>query len=337
MKLHKQVLILLLSFLFLSSFLIAGYLKFPLNRKIEVTGYFGEYRGPSRDLQFAAHFHKGIDFSTGGVTGLDVMAPENGYIDYFELNHPLYGNILVLALPEVENPYTSKKGVKVLFCHLESIGAEGTLAGRKLRMIYEKIQGTYGEAYVKVKFDPEEITFRRGDVVAKSGDTGGVPPHLHVEVRDMDEVLIMNPGFFFDLGYERTEVKIMELKVGNKKYDLSEHPLVEIGKFSPIVLHTIIKLRHPINPKSIKLYIDDKLIYGIDFEYLKLEHYDAVNEIYVNSTPSDYWFNLKSNANLDIVVNYWDRIDLSDPKDALIVVEDHWGNKSEVTFKIVGR
>jgi hypothetical protein len=64
-----------------------------------------------------------------------------------------------------------------------------------------------------------------------------------------------------------------------------------------------------------------------------------VYEIYSSpSNESDYWFNLNSKKSLSVLpVNIWDDIDWSNPRDAKIVVRDHWGNEASKEFRIVMR
>ena len=266
-------------------------LLFPLVRASEVTGYFGEYRDGLQSLEMDKHFHRGIDFSTGGRTGMDVYASADGYVESFAVNVPGYGTTLTLVFPDVKNIVTNESGIKFMFGHLETVGDLGTAAGRELREIYERIAAEFGTSYVKIKFDPKELPVKKGSVVAKSGDTGNVAPHLHVEVNGMEDKELLNPGLYLDLESVKSTVDILGLRIDGTLYPLNagQNPTLLITENSEIDLHTKVQLeRHPINPRTIELFIDDNLVYQIDFVVVRADQTNDVDSVYINSTLSDY-------------------------------------------------
>ncbi|OAA30103.1 hypothetical protein AT15_00895 [Kosmotoga arenicorallina S304] len=330
----------ILVFLFIViSIIVLGetYLRDPIDIPLEITGYFGEYR-QYKSQDNPAHFHKGMDLSTAGKTGAEVLSPADCYVASLIINDPVYGTRLTLVLPEVRDYFNNEDGIKLIFAHLESVGDLTTEGGRKLNAIYRKLLDEYNTGYVEARFHPGEIAFKMGDTVAYSGDTGGVAPHLHMEVRDLSEEVLLNPGLYFDFPKKNTEIQIIALKAGGKEYGFNGET-VEITPFSPLAVRARILVRHYISPKKISLYIENKLVYQIDFEnYFFINEVNRVNEVYTNSTPSDYWFKLKDAEDLSVVtVDDWEAVDLSSPKNAKIVVEDHWGKSFEKTFTIVMR
>ncbi|AKI98077.1 M23 family metallopeptidase [Kosmotoga pacifica] len=313
------------------------YLRSPLRIPLEITGYFGEYR-QYRSQDNPAHFHKGMDLSTGGKTGFEILSPADSYVDSLVLNDPVYGTKLTLVLPEVRDFYNNENGIKIIFAHLESVGDLTTESGRKLNLIYRRLMKEFNDGYVEARFHPGEISFEMGDTVAYSGDSGGVPPHLHMEIRDLSEKVLLNPGLYFNFPRKGTEIQILGLRAGGKEYMFDSETVV-ITPYSPLAIRSRVLVRHYISPKKISLYIGEKLVYQIDFEnYFFIDEVDKVDEVYTNSTSSDYWFKLKDGEALSIIaVNNWKSVDLSSPKTAKVVVEDHWGNVSEKTFTIVMR
>ncbi|MBO8166142.1 MAG: M23 family metallopeptidase [Kosmotoga sp.] len=329
-----------LVFLFIVISIIAlgeTYLRNPLDIPLEITGYFGEYR-QYKSQDNPAHFHKGMDLSTAGKTGAEVLSPANSYVASLVVNDPVYGTRLTLVLPGVRDYFNNENGIKVIFAHLESVGDLTTEAGRKLNVIYRKLLSEFSTNYVEARFHPDEIAFKTGDTVAYSGDTGGVAPHLHVEIRDISEKVLLNPGLYFNFPKKSTEIQIIAIKAGGKEYKF-DGKTVEMTSYSPLAVRARVLSRHYISPKKISLWIEGKLVYQIDFEnYFFIDETTKVNEVYMNSTPSDYWFKLRSSENLSMItVNNWNEEDLSSPKTAKIVVEDHWGNTLEKTFNIVMR
>ncbi|MEA2066422.1 MAG: M23 family metallopeptidase [Thermotogota bacterium] len=338
----KKTVTLIVFLIFSLSIITASVLSDPLNIELLVTGYFGEYRSTfSSDLNISEHFHKGIDLSTNSRVGLEVFAPESGYVDSLMINHPLYGTALILTLPAVKDFVTNERGIKILFGHLQDLGSITNASGRQLNKIFNELLLDYGSSYIQVKFPENEIAFNKGEMIAYSGNTGNVDPHLHVEIRDLEETMVLNPGMYFELPeYSDTTVKVFEIISGGNVYDITKYPnpLVKISPYTPFLLRTRVESRQPISPKTISIYVEDSLIYRIDFSYFFIENSDLVHEIYTNSTMRDYRYRLDATAPEEIVtINKWQTVDLSSEKNARLEVIDHWGNRIEVKFRLIER
>ncbi len=140
----------------------------PMDPPLTITGTFGEFRG--------THFHAGIDFSTQRKTGRKVYAIDSGYVSRIKVAPDGYGNALYLKL---------RDGNVAVYAHLSKFNPK--VAAR----VYSE-QKLRSDSFVDFELNAEELPFRKGDLVAWSGDTGGVPPHLHFELRDQEENLL-NP------------------------------------------------------------------------------------------------------------------------------------------------
>ena len=139
--------------------LLAGTLRYPMTNDICPTSSFGSYRG--------GHLHGGMDFSTGGVTGVPVLAADSCHVWRIKLWNGGYGKALYAQLPD---------GKVLVYGHLSRYRPE-------LEARVEAEQDRLGIYEVELYFGPGEFGFAPGDTLAFSGDTGSGPPHLHFEIR----------------------------------------------------------------------------------------------------------------------------------------------------------
>jgi len=131
----------------------------PLDLPKQLTSSFAEYR-PGR-------FHAGIDLRTGGI-GIPVHAPADGYVSRVRCSPYGYGKAVYLTLDD---------GNTVVYGHLDDY-ADGLKA-------YVRARQHATESYtVDLYPDAGDFPVKRGELVAKSGQTGIGAPHLHYEIRD---------------------------------------------------------------------------------------------------------------------------------------------------------
>ncbi len=173
---------LLLLLLFTSQLAIAqygydsAYLMFPIRpgERNYLAGTMGEIRG--------THFHAGLDIRTSGIEGLPVYAPADGYISRVKISTGGYGNALYLTHPN---------GLTTVYGHLKSFS----------KPLAEWVRA---QQYAKESFEVDlfparnQFSFKKGEVFASSGNTGGSSgPHLHFEVRDQEQKILDPMRFHF--------------------------------------------------------------------------------------------------------------------------------------------
>lgn len=139
----------------------------PLELPPELTSSFGEYR--------TGRIHAGIDLRTGGI-GLPVYAAGDGYVSRVRCSPFGYGKAVYLRL---------RDGNTVVYGHLDDYYPE-------LRDYVRRAQHEKKSYTVDLEPAAEQFRVSRGQLVAKSGQTGIGAPHLHYELRDNREWLI-NP------------------------------------------------------------------------------------------------------------------------------------------------
>jgi hypothetical protein len=125
-----------------------------------ITSTFAEYR--------KTHFHGGIDISTGNRTGFRVFASRDGYVARARINANGYGKMLYVR--HADGFYTT-------YAHLRDFNT--AIEGRVRHEQMER-----GSYIADLTFEPGELTVRKGEVIAYTGDTGVGSPHLHFEIRD---------------------------------------------------------------------------------------------------------------------------------------------------------
>jgi len=132
-----------------------------------LTGGFGESR--------TNRFHAGLDLSTGGQVGAEVLAPAAVTLERVRTSGVGYGRSLYLRMDD---------GRLVLFGHLDAFAPA-------IAAWVDSVQRATGQ-YEQDLWPPEgRFRFAAGSRVAWSGQSGAGPPHLHVEVRHGD--MAVNP------------------------------------------------------------------------------------------------------------------------------------------------
>jgi len=139
----------------------------PLESSPGLSSGFGEFRD--------AHFHAGLDYSTGQVEGKPVRAVLDGWVERVRASGVGYGRAIYLRLSD---------GHTAVYGHLSRFAPplDAWVATRQESAgVYE--QDLYPASH--------ELEFKRGDVIAWSGQSGAGPPHLHFELRQGD--MNLNP------------------------------------------------------------------------------------------------------------------------------------------------
>jgi murein DD-endopeptidase MepM/ murein hydrolase activator NlpD len=149
------------------------YFRPPLDIPMQLSGNFGELR-PN-------HFHAGFDFKTNQKEGLNVYAAADGYVSRIKISTVGYGKAIYI---------THANGYTTVYGHLQK--AVGLIQDKIIALQYAEKRYDV-EAY----FKPGELTVKKGEIIAISGNTGGSEgPHLHFEFRDNKTEKIINPLFF---------------------------------------------------------------------------------------------------------------------------------------------
>ncbi len=239
------------------------YFSPPMQIPLYLSGNYGEIR--------SNHFHGGIDIKTQGVEGIPVYAAADGYVSRIKVSPYGYGKALYITHP---NGYTTVYG------HLQKYA-------EKIETVVKKYQYQKESFGVEIFPMASELIFKKGDLIAYSGNTGGSGgPHLHFEIRDSRSETPLNVLLFgFDIK-DKTKPIIQSIvvyplndtstvngkhdkvryvaKAGNGSYSLLGSNITAFGKIG-FGIETIDKMDgvgNRVGAFEIKLFEGEKQIYG---------------------------------------------------------------------------
>jgi murein DD-endopeptidase MepM/ murein hydrolase activator NlpD len=144
----------------------------PLKGELNLSGAFGEVRTNT--------IHGGIDFRTGGKTGLPVYASNDGFISRVRVNGLVFGKAIYIDHPN---------GLTTVYGHLEKFTPQVEAFVKEQQYKRESFE-------IDMYLTPKDFPVKRAQVIGYSGNTGlSFGPHLHYEVRSTPQQLPLNPAY----------------------------------------------------------------------------------------------------------------------------------------------
>lgn len=207
----------------------------------DISGNFGECRFD--------HFHAGLDIATHQKVGYKLYAIDGGYVYRLKMSAGGYGRAIYLKLND---------GRYVVYAHCERFV-------EPVQQYIEQIQRKEG-SYEVDHYVPENMfTFNKGAVIAYSGKSGDVAPHLHIELRNEREEPINILSHGLELAQPDVTVPVME--------HLSIKP-ISFNSFADNSLHQNI---YPLTQINDTTYTINRPIYAWGKLGLKLNTIDYDN------------------------------------------------------------
>ncbi|MDR1756810.1 MAG: M23 family metallopeptidase [Culturomica sp.] len=145
----------------------------PMAGTPSLSGSFGELR--------ATHLHAGVDFRTGGRTGLPVRCVDDGIVARVNISAGGYGQALYIEHPD---------GVTSVYAHLARFHPRVEALVREIQYREERFE-------IDEEVKTLRLFFRKGDTIAWSGNTGSSGgPHLHFEYRNTLTEMALDPLYY---------------------------------------------------------------------------------------------------------------------------------------------
>lgn len=190
--------------------------SWPLKEKSYLTGTFGEFR--------KNHIHAGIDISTKGKIGLPVYAGDKGKLYRVKTQYKGFGKTVYLKL---------SSGKFLVYAHLDKFSPKIEKI-IKLEQVkknkYEVDVYPHTKNFSRGIHPTSKIQIDKGELIGYSGDTGGVFPHLHLELRDKKErpINILKNGLTIS---DKSSPFREDIKYIDKKNDITKKPAQKVIQY----------------------------------------------------------------------------------------------------------
>lgn len=304
-----------------------------------LSGNFGELRNN--------HFHSGLDFKTGGHTGVKVVSADSGYVSRITVSPWGFGRAVYVSHP--------RTGLTTVYGHLEAFAP-------KIDKIAKDKQYSDESFNLDMSFAPDDIPVRRGETIGLSGNSGSSGgPHLHMDVRHTATGDAVDPmPYFRSIIKDNTapEVRSLALFAIDGKGKVEAPAMVQKtattpsftawGKVSPAIkaYDKMTSTSNIYGVKHLSLEVDGKEVYRRTIDRFSFDDTRAVHTLvdyptlrrsgswmmttYVpQSDPLYYMIDTDNSGILDI--------DCERTYKCAFILEDAYGNRTKAPFIINGR
>lgn len=162
----------------------------PFDFPLKLSASFGELR--------AGHLHGGLDVKTEGVVGKPIYCIADGYVSRAVVSYGGFGQAIYITHP---NGITSVYGHIIRFAPA-------------VAKVVEEYQYKHETFQVDLHFEPHQIYYKAGDIIAFSGNEGfSFGPHLHMELHTEDGRLIDPMPYFKNRIADTTPPRATAIKI----------------------------------------------------------------------------------------------------------------------------
>lgn len=316
----------------------------PLDAEPAIASSFCEYR--------EGHLHAGIDIRSFGREGIPCVAAGDGYVSRVRASPVGYGKALYIQLDD---------GQTLVYAHLSQFERAIDSA-----MVVE--QNRLGRYSVDFRLPRNRIRVRRGDIIAFSGSTGGVDPHLHFEVRNAREHPLdpFNHGFALDdtlrpviervafvpLSFESVidgatfPMEFATREVSPGRYTIDDTVGVDGDVSLQLLAYDLLNRDSGrLAPQSLVVLVDGKLVARIEFEAMSFANAGEVEFVYdIGRVRQErqYWYQLYPRRGETLWNRAFPFFGLisgtyadGSTSEVLVRVADTAGNQCELSFNVL--
>lgn len=309
----------------------------PLGRPAPLSGGFGECR--------EGHFHTGIDFSTGGRSGLPVHAVADGEI--YRLVDGLTGFGKAVYVRHADGNIS-------VYGHLESFSPAIGKVVSSLRT------GMAFRDKLDTGINPGRLPVRRGELVGFNGESGAGLPHLHFELRRAEEYPI-DPFPFWPSYTDTAPARILaieliplseysllngqpargrnRIEIASDSADFISRPEISGRWWMNLLITDPTVDRHTVSPRKVSYSMDGGTWKNIEFDSLSYRNQEnkRVGLLYdlISSSGGNYSLRLLTSiprppAPLADTSYPLDADNLADGEHSIRILANDWGNNSSV-------
>jgi len=262
--------------LLVASNLLAGEYLWPVRVSRNLSATFGEYR--------TGHFHSGIDIKTDQTIHHPVYSIADGYVWRILETYHGYGKALYVKLDN---------GNFAVYAHLDDFA-------EKIEKYAEDEQHRLGRFKINKYFKAGQIPVKKGELIAYTGRSGTVHPHLHFEIRtpdhkpinplltnltkndDTDPVIKsialvpLSPVSLIDYS---PEIQTYSARRYNSDYRLIPEKIPVQGPFGiEIKTYDIVRgLYNKYGPYKMEMFVDDSLVFHVQADTLSFQKSSLIN------------------------------------------------------------
>ena len=246
----------------------------PFKKKYSISSSYLENR--------SNRYHAGFDFETGHKLGVPIYAPMDGYVIRIKVAPYGYGKALY---------FQDEQNITHVYAHLDGFAkkVEEHIYPIMLRKEISQLN-TYPKG--------EEMFFRKGEIIAYSGESGIGTPHLHYETRKADGLTVnpvttgleivdnMRPTLNYIAMWNEAEAGNFQItKVSEDIFNLSTK-----RPFDHMAFHIVdysVEKENPMAIYSMELSCDDRVIFKKAMDSMPYGKMSQIqNELYFNTFES---------------------------------------------------
>lgn|GEM_PF-3234749 len=284
------------------------------------------------------HFHIGVDLRTPQGAGMAVYAPEDGYVVRVKVSPYGYGKQLYFKLVS---------GEVIMFAHLSGFAEQIEELVRKRQMNLKRYN-------VELWARKDELKFKKGEILAYTGETGAGTPHLHLECHNEEFGIAINPisnlntsdhcppvikrVLFIPIG-EKSFVRGAQAPLSvnanayGKNYFSIKYPVSFIGSLALAIDctdFTSSAIRNNLGIYSLSLFENDSIpIFSRTFDYLPDSLFYLTQYAWTGFEGNIYYNLFAMDLKAGILENNGNKRNLK------IVCADYFGNRATLKLELI--